>query len=109
IAENWQDEDLLRETADLMSELLEQAAASGELDWQDERMPDAAFIRLMDSFADASHPAIARLRELIAERGWTGGTRIEKRKPRGVTPRQHPRLISRGRLPPIVKREHACR
>src|SRR5262249_4114927 len=63
IAENWQDEDLLRETADLMSELLEQAAASGELDWQDEHMPDAAFIRLMDSFADASHPAIARPRE----------------------------------------------
>jgi len=81
IAENWQDEDLLRETADLMSELLEQAAASGELDWQDEHMPDAAFIRLMDSFADASHPAIARLRELIAERGWTGWTRIEKGKP----------------------------
>ena len=64
-----------------MSELLEQAAASGELDRQDELMPDAAFIRLMDSFADASHPAVARLRELIAERGWTGWTRIEKREP----------------------------
>jgi hypothetical protein len=44
-------------------------------------MPDAAFIRLMDSFADASHPAVARLRELIAERGWTGWTRVEKREP----------------------------
>jgi hypothetical protein len=32
-----------------MSELFEHAAASGELDWQDEHMPDAAFIRLMDS------------------------------------------------------------
>ena len=81
IAENWEDEELLRETADLMSELAEHAAASGELDWQDEHMPDAAFIRLMDSFADASHPAIPRLRELIAERGWTGWTRIEKREP----------------------------
>ncbi len=81
IAENWEDEELLHETADLMSELLEQAAAGGELDRQDELMPDAAFIALMDSFADASHPAIARLRELIAERGWTGWTRIEKRKP----------------------------
>jgi len=79
IAENWQDEEFLRETADLMSELLEQAADSGELDRQDEHMPDEAFIRLMDSFADASHPAVARLRELIAERGWTGWTRIEKR------------------------------
>src|SRR5262249_24195150 len=81
IAENWQDEDLLRETADLMSELLEEAAASGELDWQDEHMPHAPFIRLMDSFAHGSPPAIPRQRGLSAERGWTGWTRIEKRKP----------------------------
>ncbi|WP_406037410.1 MerR family transcriptional regulator [Micromonospora sp. NBC_00898] len=81
IAENWKDEKLLRETADLMSELFEQAEASGELDRQDEVMPDAAFVRLMDSFADAAHPAVARLRELIAERGWTGWTRVEKRQP----------------------------
>src|SRR4029453_126936 len=81
IAENWEDEELLRETADLRSELFEQAAASGGLDWQDRDNCDAAFIRLMDSFADASHPAVARLRELIAERGWTGWTRIEKREP----------------------------
>jgi hypothetical protein len=40
---------------------------------------DAAFIRLMDSFADGAHPVVARLRELIAERGWTGWTRVEKR------------------------------
>ncbi len=81
IAENWQDEELLRETADHMSELFEQATVSGELDRQDEHMPDPAFIRLMDSFADGAHPAIARLRELIAERGWTGWTRVEKREP----------------------------
>ena len=81
IAERWNDEELLHETADLMSELFEQAAASGELDRQDEHMPDAAFISLMDSFADASHPAVARLREMIAERGWTGWTRVEKREP----------------------------
>lgn len=81
IAENGGDEELLRETADLMSELLQQAADSGELDRQDELMPDAAFIGLMDSFADSSHPAVGRLRELIAERGWTGWTRIEKREP----------------------------
>jgi DNA-binding transcriptional MerR regulator len=80
IAENWQDEELLRETADLMSELLEQAAVSGELDRQDEHMPDAAFIRLMDSFADGAHPVVARLRELIAERGWTGWTRLQRRE-----------------------------
>jgi DNA-binding transcriptional MerR regulator len=81
IADNWPDEELLHEAADLMSELLEQADASGELDRQDEHMPDAAFIRLMDSFADGAHPAVARLRELIAERGWTGWTRFEKREP----------------------------
>jgi DNA-binding transcriptional MerR regulator len=81
IAENWEDEELLRETADLVSELNEQATVSGQLDRQDEHMPDAAFIRLMDSFADGAHPAVARLRELVAERGWTGWTRFEKRKP----------------------------
>jgi len=81
IAQNGQDEDLLREIADLIIELLEQAADSGELDRQDDYMPDQAFIHLMDSFADAAHPAVARLRELIAERGWTGWTRIERHKP----------------------------
>jgi hypothetical protein len=81
IAENGEDEELLRQTADLMSELLQQAADSGGLDRQDENTPDAAFIGLMDSFSDASHPAVGRLRELIAERGWTGWTRIEKREP----------------------------
>jgi len=69
IAENGEDEELLRQTADLMSELLQQAADSGELGRQDEQMPDAAFIGLMDSFSDASHPAVGRLRELIA-RAW---------------------------------------
>ncbi|PWU44818.1 MerR family transcriptional regulator [Micromonospora globispora] len=81
IAEDWEDEELLRETADLMSELFEQAAANGQLDWRDEHVPDAEFIRLMDAFADGAHPAVARLRELIAERGWTGWTRVEKREP----------------------------
>ena len=86
IAETWADEDLqhetealLRETADLMSEMFEQAAASGGLDLQDEYLPDPAFVLLMDSYADGAHPAIARLRELLAERGWTGWTRVEKR------------------------------
>lgn len=81
ITQDWEDEELLRETADLMSELFEQAAANGELDWPDEHVPDAEFIRLMDAFADGAHPAVARLRELIAERGWTGWTRVEKREP----------------------------
>ena len=77
ITEDWEDEHLLRQTADLIHELLEEAAASGQLDWQGEQ--DAAFIGLMDSFADASHPAVARIRELVNQRGWTGWTQIEKR------------------------------
>jgi len=81
IAESWEDEELLRETADLMSELFEQAVARGELAWQDQHMSDAAFIRLMDSFADGAHPAVARLRKLVAERGWRGWTRVERREP----------------------------
>ncbi len=79
IATNWDDEELLRETADLMIELLEKAAANGTLDQQDEQLPDDGFIRLMDSYAEATHPVVARLRALIAERGWTGWTRLEKR------------------------------
>lgn len=74
IAENGQDDELLRETANLMCELFEQAAASGEQDRPDQDTPDATFIALIDSFVDAAHPAIARLRELIAERGWSGRT-----------------------------------
>lgn len=81
IADDGADEELLRETADLLNELFEQAAASGELDWQDEHTPDTASVNLIDSFADGAHPAIARLRELIAERGWSGWTRIERRHP----------------------------
>ncbi len=83
IAEDWEDEELLRETADLMIELLEQANASGELEHQDDYLPDAAFVGLMDSFADASHPVVPRLRGLIAERGWSGWTLVEKRQPSG--------------------------
>ena len=77
--DNWEDEELLQETADLIHELLEDAAASGQLEWQGE--DDAAFIGLMDSFADAAHPAVARLRDLVNQRGWTGWTQVEKREP----------------------------
>ena len=81
MTESWEDEELLREAADLMIELYEQAAASGEMDLQDEITPDAAFTRLLDSFADGAHPVVGRLRELIAERGWTGWSRVERRRP----------------------------
>jgi DNA-binding transcriptional MerR regulator len=77
--DDWEDEQLLHETADLIHELLEEAAATGQLDWQGE--DDPAFIGLMDSFADEAHPAVARLRELVNQRGWTGWTQVEKRQP----------------------------
>ncbi len=81
IAESPEDDELLRETADLICELNEAAAAHGGLDQQDAMTPDAAFIGLMDGFADAVHPVVGRLRELLAERGWTGWTVMEKREP----------------------------
>ncbi|MBO4161552.1 MerR family transcriptional regulator [Micromonospora antibiotica] len=81
LAENWQDEELLRETADLMADLFAQADAAGELEMQEEVTPDPAFVRLMDSFADAAHPVVRRLRRLVADRGWTGWTVVEKRRP----------------------------
>lgn len=81
ITEDWQDEELLRETADLVSRLNEEASAGGQLDQHNALVADDAFIHLMDSFADSAHPAVARLRELLAERGWTGWTRFERREP----------------------------
>ena len=71
-------EQLAREMADLLVELFEEAAATGQLEQQDLTMDDAAFVKLLDSMADG-HPTIARLRELLAQRGWAGWTRIERR------------------------------
>lgn len=79
VVDEWEDEQLLQETADLIHELLEEAAATGQLEWEGEN--DAAFIGLMDSFADEAHPAVARLRALVNQRGWTGWTQVEKREP----------------------------
>jgi DNA-binding transcriptional MerR regulator len=70
-------EELIREMADLMVELFEDAAASGQLEQQDLEMDDTAFVQLLDSMA-MGHPIVTRLRELLAERGWTGWTRVER-------------------------------
>jgi hypothetical protein len=40
-------------------------------------MDDSAFVQLLDSMAEG-HPMVVRLQELIAERGWTGWTRVER-------------------------------
>src|SRR3954451_18272790 len=71
------DEHLIRETADLLVEMFEDAAASGQLEQQDLAMDDTAFVQLLDSMAEG-HQVVTRLQELIAQRGWTGWTRIER-------------------------------
>jgi DNA-binding transcriptional MerR regulator len=70
-------EHLVRQTADLLVEMFEDAAASGQLEQQDLDMDDSAFVQLLDSMAEG-HPTVVRLQELIAERGWTGWTRVER-------------------------------
>jgi hypothetical protein len=71
---------LAHEMADLLVELFEEAAATGQLEQQDLNMDDSAFIELLDSMADG-HPTVTRLRELLEKRGWTGWTQIERRPP----------------------------
>lgn len=71
------DETLVHEMADLLVELFEEAAAAGQLEQQDGMMDDSAFVQLLDSMAEG-HPMVTRLRELLAERGWAGWTRIER-------------------------------
>jgi DNA-binding transcriptional MerR regulator len=71
------DESLLLEMADLLVEMFEEAAASGQLEQQDLDMDDSAFVQLLDSMAE-EQPMIVRLQQLVAERGWTGWTRIER-------------------------------
>lgn len=71
-------EAIAQEMADLLAELFEEAAASGQLEQQDLTMDDTVVVQLLDSMADGQ-PTIQRLRELLAERGWTGWTKVERR------------------------------
>jgi DNA-binding transcriptional MerR regulator len=72
------DEDRLNTVADLIVEMAEESAARGELERQTEEMNDDAFIGLVDSYAFDAHPVVERLQELMAERGWTGWSRMER-------------------------------
>jgi hypothetical protein len=82
LAEREMDEERLPEVADLMAELASQSAERGGLDRQSLDLPDDAFIALLDSFATNAHPMVQRLQELLAERGWTGWSRLERAAPR---------------------------
>lgn len=70
-------EQVVQDMADLMVDMFEQAAADGYLD-RDDPMDDAGFVSLLDSLASGSHPMVPRLRELVAARGWSGWTRIQR-------------------------------
>lgn len=70
-------EHLAREIVDLLVDVFEEAAASGQLEQQDLNMDDSAFVQLLDSMAE-SHPMVVRLQQLLAERGWTGWTKVER-------------------------------
>ena len=83
------DEDRLGAVADLMAEMAEQSAQRGELDRQNEELSDDAFIGLIDSYAFDAHPIVERLQELLAERGWTGWSRMERAADPSAT--RHPR------------------
>ncbi len=78
VAENGVDDDRLVAVADLVAEMAEESAERGELDKQSQDMNDDAFIALLDSFASDAHPMVERLQELMAERGWTGWSRMER-------------------------------
>ena len=71
-------DEVVEEVADVMVALYEQAAASGHLDEQDQQLDDADFVGLLDALAGDAHPAVPRLQEAIARRGWTGWSRVER-------------------------------
>jgi DNA-binding transcriptional MerR regulator len=72
------DDPRLEEAADLLAEMVEQADARGELDYQDEAFTDLPFVDLLDALVVESDPRGERLLELMRERGWTGWTRLER-------------------------------
>lgn len=87
VAGDHDSEAVLAETADLVVEMAEQAAARGELDGQDEALPDASFADLLDTVVLAAGPRLVRLRdrlqELMVERGWRGLVKMERVDPPG--------------------------
>jgi DNA-binding transcriptional MerR regulator len=66
-----------KEAADIMVGLLEQASASGELNFGDGAQEDLAF-DLLDALAVEFDPRTVRMLDLMRERGWTGWNRPER-------------------------------
>lgn len=72
------DDSRLREVADLLVEIFEEASARGELDNRDEAFDDTPFVNLLDALVVEVDPRGERLLQLLRERGWTGWTRMER-------------------------------
>ena len=72
----------LAATADVLVEMAEQAAASGELERQDDDLTDSAFVELLDTVVLSAGPRMVRVRdrlmELMIERGWSGLIKLER-------------------------------
>ena len=68
----------LEEVADLLVQVVEEAAARGELDHEDEAFEDTPFVNLLDALVVESDPRGGRLLELMRARGWTGWTKLER-------------------------------
>ncbi len=90
LVEGGIDEDRLSAVADLMAEMAEQSADRGELDRQNDELSDDTFIGLVDSYAVDAHPMVERLQELLAERGWTGWSRMERAADSSATRKPRP-------------------
>lgn len=71
-------ESRLHELADLLAGILEQADAAGQINLGELADDDLPF-DLVDSLAIESEPRMARLMELVRERGWARWTRPDRR------------------------------
>jgi len=71
------DDPRLREVADIMAELAEQAYAAGATFTSDVASDDLQF-ELLDALAVESDPRARRMMELMRERGWNGWNRLER-------------------------------
>jgi DNA-binding transcriptional MerR regulator len=71
------DDPRLKEAADIMAGLAEQAYASGEIDLGELAHDDLPF-DLLDAYAVESDPRAERLLDLMRERGWARWTRLER-------------------------------
>ncbi|MCO5991976.1 helix-turn-helix domain-containing protein [Actinoallomurus rhizosphaericola] len=71
------DDPRLREAADIMAGMAEQAYAAGEIDLGEMANDDLSF-DLLDALALESDPRAQRMLDLMRERGWAGWTRLKR-------------------------------